>query len=79
MQLAESGIVLPCRSSVSVAPVATLSTSIPSMLSGPSYALATLAINEARRAAMCAEAETVDYPASWVESNEAADHASRSA
>jgi anti-anti-sigma regulatory factor len=38
-----------------------------------------LAINEARRAAMHDEDDTVDYPASWVESNEAAYHASRSA
>ena len=36
------------------------------------------AINQTRRAARCHEEDTVDYPASWVESNEAVDHASRS-
>jgi anti-anti-sigma regulatory factor len=36
------------------------------------------AINKIRRAARCDEEDTVDYPASWVESNEAADHASGS-
>jgi anti-anti-sigma regulatory factor len=36
------------------------------------------AINKTRRAARCDEEDTVDYPASRVESNEAADHASGS-
>jgi hypothetical protein len=37
-----------------------------------------LAINSARRAALRAEEDTVDYPALQVESNEAACHASQS-
>jgi anti-anti-sigma regulatory factor len=32
------------------------------------------AINEARKTSMCAEEDTVDYPASWFESNESARH-----
>jgi anti-anti-sigma regulatory factor len=38
-----------------------------------------LAISETRRAAIHDEDDTVDYPASWLESNEAPAHASRSA